>query len=225
MKGRAETDAVRTRIHAARRRDRHRSRSAIWSSRCGGAARSRAAAGELGALALDRAASGAEVREALAHWKMPAVEVIYAEPNGAIGSQVAALVPIRRGWDGRLPRPDGAAASDVERLAHARRSASRGNPRVRLSGVRQFQPSRGPSVFARCSRRRDRFRPRTSCGFSTTCAHGTPIALSRCSRGCGAVAMMSSSSVNGCFAGITKYRSIQSRRRFMSRGSVWSRGC
>ena len=61
------------------------------------------AAGELGALALDRAASGSEIREALAHWKMPAVEVIYAEQSGAIGSQVAALVPIRRGWDGRLP--------------------------------------------------------------------------------------------------------------------------
>ena len=61
------------------------------------------AAGELGALALDRAASGAEIREALAHWKMPAVEVIYADESGAIGSQVAALVPIRRGWDGRLP--------------------------------------------------------------------------------------------------------------------------
>jgi len=62
-------------------------------------------AGELGALALDRAASGSEVREALAHWKMPAVEVIYAEQNGAIGSQVAALIPVRRGWDGRLPVP------------------------------------------------------------------------------------------------------------------------
>jgi penicillin amidase len=62
-------------------------------------------AGELGALALDRAASGAEVRAALAHWKMPAVDVIYAEQSGAIGSQVAGLVPIRRGWDGRLPVP------------------------------------------------------------------------------------------------------------------------
>jgi penicillin amidase len=62
-------------------------------------------AAELGALALDRAASGSEIREALAHWKMPQVEVVYAEQNGAIGSQVAALVPVRRGWDGRLPVP------------------------------------------------------------------------------------------------------------------------
>jgi penicillin amidase len=63
------------------------------------------AAAELGALALDRAASGAEVRAALTRWKMPAVSVIYAERGGAIGSQVAALVPARRGWDGRLPVP------------------------------------------------------------------------------------------------------------------------
>ncbi len=65
------------------------------------------AASELGALALDRAGSGAEIREALVHWKMPAVDVVYAERDGdaVIGSQVAALMPMRRGWDGRLPAP------------------------------------------------------------------------------------------------------------------------
>jgi penicillin G amidase len=62
-------------------------------------------AGELGALALDRAGSGADIREALVHWKMPAVDVVYAEQGGVIGSQVAALVPMRRGWDGRVPVP------------------------------------------------------------------------------------------------------------------------
>ena len=60
-------------------------------------------AAELAALALDRAQSAAGVREALAHWKMPSVEVVYADRGGGIGSQVAAHVPIRRGWDGRLP--------------------------------------------------------------------------------------------------------------------------
>jgi len=60
-------------------------------------------AGELAALSLDRAASGAGLRAALAQWKMPAVDVVYADAGGAIGSQVAALVPVRRGWDGRLP--------------------------------------------------------------------------------------------------------------------------
>jgi penicillin amidase len=65
------------------------------------------AAGELAALALDRAGSAAEIREALVRWKMPAVEVVYAQRDsgGVIGSQVAALVPVRRGWDGRLPVP------------------------------------------------------------------------------------------------------------------------
>jgi penicillin amidase len=61
------------------------------------------AAGELGALALNRAESGGAFRTALTRWKMPAVEVIFAERGGAIGSQVAALVPVRGGSDGRLP--------------------------------------------------------------------------------------------------------------------------
>jgi penicillin G amidase len=61
-------------------------------------------AAELGALALDRAGSAAELRTALARWKMPAVEVVYADAaDGAIASQVAALAPLRRGADGRLP--------------------------------------------------------------------------------------------------------------------------
>jgi len=42
-------------------------------------------AGELGALALDRAESGAELRDALSRWKAPAIEVIYADQSGAIG--------------------------------------------------------------------------------------------------------------------------------------------
>ncbi len=63
------------------------------------------AAGELAALALDRARSSAELRASLARWKLPAVEVIYADVDGAAGQQVAGLVPIRSGWDGALPAP------------------------------------------------------------------------------------------------------------------------
>lgn len=59
----------------------------------------------LGALALNRAQSWPEFRAALARWKMPAEEVVYADVDGNIGSQVAALVPIRRGWNGSLPAP------------------------------------------------------------------------------------------------------------------------
>ena len=63
------------------------------------------AAGELGALAIDRARTWQEFRAALARWKMPAAEFIYADVDGNFGSQVAALTPIRRGWSGTLPAP------------------------------------------------------------------------------------------------------------------------
>lgn len=61
--------------------------------------------GELGALALDRANSVTEVRAALSGWKLPAAEFVYADRDGNVGSQVAALVPKRRGWNGAFPVP------------------------------------------------------------------------------------------------------------------------
>ena len=57
------------------------------------------AAGELGALAIDRAGSAGELRAALGGWKMPAAEFVYADRDGGVGSQVAGLVPIRAGAD------------------------------------------------------------------------------------------------------------------------------
>jgi acyl-homoserine lactone acylase PvdQ len=56
-------------------------------------------AAELGALALDRARSSLEFRQALARWKMPARRVVYEDVDGARGFQVAALAPIRRGTE------------------------------------------------------------------------------------------------------------------------------
>jgi len=61
------------------------------------------AAGELGALALGRAGSWTEFREALGRWKMPARRVEYADVDGAAGFQVAALVPVRRQGEGVAP--------------------------------------------------------------------------------------------------------------------------
>jgi len=79
-------------------REQHLAFTLRWSGMAPGAA------GELASLALNRADSVDGVRAALARWKMPAVEVLYAaKSGGAIGSQAAALVPVRRGWDGRLP--------------------------------------------------------------------------------------------------------------------------
>jgi len=79
-------------------REQHLAFTLRWSGMAPGAA------GELASLALDRADSAAAIRAALARWRMPAVDVLYTERSGgAIGSQAAALVPVRRGWDGRLP--------------------------------------------------------------------------------------------------------------------------
>jgi penicillin amidase len=79
--------------------DRHLAFTVRWSGSEPGAA------GELAALALDRARSSAELRASLARWKLPAVEVIYADVDAVAGRQVAGLVPIRSGWDGALPVP------------------------------------------------------------------------------------------------------------------------
>ncbi|MCS6851471.1 MAG: penicillin acylase family protein [Gemmataceae bacterium] len=56
-------------------------------------------------LALDRARSAAEFRQALARWKVPALNIVYADVEGRIGWVAAGLTPIRRGWDGLLPVP------------------------------------------------------------------------------------------------------------------------
>jgi penicillin G amidase len=44
-------------------------------------------AAELGALAIDRARSAADFRSALAHWKLPARRVVFADVDGGSGSQ------------------------------------------------------------------------------------------------------------------------------------------
>ena len=62
-------------------------------------------AAELGALAIDRAQSESQLREALAYWKAPATTVVYADADGRTGSFRAALVPVRRSWSGELPVP------------------------------------------------------------------------------------------------------------------------
>jgi penicillin amidase len=62
-------------------------------------------AAELAATAIDRADSWEQFRAAAARWKMPAAEMVYADVDGNIGYQTAALIPIRRSWNGALPAP------------------------------------------------------------------------------------------------------------------------
>jgi penicillin amidase len=80
-------------------RDRHLAYTIRWSGSEPGAA------AELGALAIDRARSWSEFRSALARWKMPSAEFVYADVEGHVGRQTVALTPGRPGWTGALPVP------------------------------------------------------------------------------------------------------------------------
>lgn len=62
--------------------------------------------GELAALlAVNRARSGAELRECLRGFGCPAQNVVYADVDGNIGYQLAAAVPVRRTGRGQAPVP------------------------------------------------------------------------------------------------------------------------
>jgi penicillin amidase len=61
------------------------------------------AAAELAALALDRAQTALGLRAALAKWKMPVVDVVFADTAGLVGHQVAGLVPVRPAGAGQVP--------------------------------------------------------------------------------------------------------------------------
>ena len=86
------------------------------------------AAAELAAPALDRATSWTEFRSALARWKMPARRMTYTDADGHRGSQVAALVPVRRGWNGALPVPGWTGAMEWSGWAPAPPSKARAAP-------------------------------------------------------------------------------------------------
>jgi penicillin amidase len=58
------------------------------------------AAPELGAFTLDVAEDAAGFRRSLARWNMPARRVVFADRDGTVGFQDAALVPIRRAGSG-----------------------------------------------------------------------------------------------------------------------------
>ena len=80
---------------------RHLAYSLKWSGAEPGAA------SELAALAIDRARSWTEFREALTRWKMPVADFVYADADGHVGRQLAGLIPVRPGTLGNLPAPAG----------------------------------------------------------------------------------------------------------------------
>ena len=63
-------------------------------------------AGYLGSLSLDRASNWQEFEEAMARWKVPSENIVYADREGNIGEHSTGLAPLRRNWTGLLPVPE-----------------------------------------------------------------------------------------------------------------------
>ncbi len=63
------------------------------------------AAGYLRSLALNTVSNWREFRAAVAGWKVPSENLIYADVDGNIGWIAAGLSPVRPNWDGLLPVP------------------------------------------------------------------------------------------------------------------------
>ncbi|MCI0460482.1 MAG: penicillin acylase family protein [Gemmataceae bacterium] len=59
----------------------------------------------LGSLAVGRARDKQTFLEAVKSWKIPALNIVYADKNDTIGWVAAGLTPVRKGWDGLLPVP------------------------------------------------------------------------------------------------------------------------
>lgn len=66
------------------------------------------AAAYLASLRLDRVQNAQEFVAALPAWKVPALNMVFADVDGDIGWVASGATPIRKGWDGLLPVPGAA---------------------------------------------------------------------------------------------------------------------
>jgi penicillin amidase len=146
-----ERETTRHGVIVASDRARHLAFIVRWSGSEPGAA------AELAAPALDRARSWPEFRSALARWKMPARRMTYADVDGQRGFQVAALVPVRRGWNGAMPAPGWTGATEwtgwrtLDDLPHALNpSTALGTDRSTVlgTGARVAAPAAPSSAIA-----------------------------------------------------------------------------
>ena len=78
---------------------RHRAYALKWVGTAAGGA------GYLPALRLARAQNWPEFRAAVAHYKIPSENLVYADRGGNIGWIAAGEAPIRKGWAGLFPVP------------------------------------------------------------------------------------------------------------------------
>lgn len=63
-------------------------------------------AGYLASLSVDRAENWKEFEEAMARWKVPSENIVYADRDGNIGEHSTGLAPLRKNWTGLLPVPE-----------------------------------------------------------------------------------------------------------------------
>jgi len=63
-------------------------------------------AGYLGSLSVDRAENWQQFEQAMARWKVPSENIVYADREGNIGEHSTGLAPLRKNWTGLLPVPE-----------------------------------------------------------------------------------------------------------------------
>jgi len=116
------------------------------------------AAAELAAPALDRATSSNEFLSALARWKMPGRRITWVDREGARGSTVAAVAPVRHGWNGALPAPGWTGSTEWAGWASpldSRADASVGDSKARAAPIMleamRLHPDRADALLQKLS--------------------------------------------------------------------------
>lgn len=101
---------------------RHRAYALKWVGSAAGGA------GYLPALKLARANNWAEFRAAVASYKIPSENLVYADRQGNIGWIAAGQAPIRRGWNGLFPVPGDSGAYEWSGFLPIEENPSAYNP-------------------------------------------------------------------------------------------------
>ena len=146
------TETTRHGIIVASDLDRHLAFALRWAGSEPGAA------AELAAPALDRATSSSEFLSALARWKMPGRRITWVDREGARGSTVAAVAPVRHGWNGALPAPGWTGSTEWAGWASpldSRADASVGDSKARAAQIMleamRLHPDRADALLQKLS--------------------------------------------------------------------------
>jgi len=119
-------------------RERHLAFTVRWSGVEPGAASG------LDGLAFLRAASSGDVRAAIDRWRTPPRRVTYSDVAGDRGTEIAGLVPVRRGWSGLLPAPAWTGANEWAGWRRPAAAAAAGP----LAQLARAHPDRADALIA-----------------------------------------------------------------------------